>query len=94
MRGWCEAERLRLLILFGMQARLDLPEADDDDGQDEAEEQGAHRDHTREADGLEHDVAKTGHLVRLDNLHYDGRAWRLHRTSVSGLKGRLVWSVA
>ena len=82
MRRWCEAERLRLLILVGMQARLDLPEADDDNGQDEAEEQGAHRDHTREADGLEHDIAKTGHLVRLDDFHYDWRARGLHRTSV------------
>ena len=36
-------------------------------------------DRAREADRLEHDVAKTGDLVRLDDFHYDRRARRLHR---------------
>ena len=82
MRCRREAERLRLRIVLGMQVRLDLAITDDDHGEDEAKDRGAHSDHAREADCLEHDVAKTGKFVRLDDFHYDRRAWRLHRTIV------------
>jgi hypothetical protein len=82
MTGRRQSERLRLDVLVGMQASLDFAIHDNDDGQDEAEERGTHSNHTREADRLEHDVAEAGNLVRLDDFHYDWRAWRLHRTIV------------
>jgi len=77
-----QAERLRLRILVRMQTSLNLAVADDDEGQREAEEDSTHSDHAREAHRLEHDVAEAGDLVGLDDFHYDGRAWRLHRSIV------------
>ena len=75
-----EAERLRLGVFVGMQASLNLAVADDDDGQYEAEEHGAHGNDAREADRLEHDIPKAGDFIALDDFHYDRRAWRLHRS--------------
>ena len=82
MRRRGEAERLRLRILIGMQARLDFAKTDDHDGQDKAKEHCAHADHTGEADRFEHDIAKISDLVRLNDFHYDRCARRLHGTSV------------
>ena len=82
MRRRCEAERLRLFVLGGMQTRGDFAVPDNDHGQHEAEDRRAQRNHAREADGLEHDIAETGDLVRLDDFHHNRRAWRLHRSSV------------
>ena len=42
MRCRRQAERLRLCILVGMKTRVDFAIADDDHGQHEAEEHGAH----------------------------------------------------
>jgi len=89
-----QSQRLRLRILLGMEAGVDLSIADDDDGQHEAEKGCAHSNHAREADRLEHDVAEPGDLVGLDDFYYDGRAWRLHPTSVQQAQKGAVWSVA
>jgi len=77
-----QSQRLRLRILLGMETGVDLPIADDDHGQYEAEEGSAHSNDAREADRLEHDIAETGNLVGLDDFYYDGRAWCLHRSIV------------
>lgn len=82
MRGRRQAEGLRLSILVGMKTCFDFAIADDDHGQHEAEEHSAYRDYARKADRLEHDVAKTRDLVRLDDFDYDRRGRRLHQTIV------------
>ena len=78
MFGGRQTERLRLRVFLGVQASLNLAVANDDDGEHHAEERRADCNHTREADGLEHDVAEPGDFVPLDDFHYDRRAWCLH----------------
>lgn len=82
MRGRRQSERLGLGILVGMETRVDFSIADHDRRQHETEERSANNNHTREADRLQHDVTEAGNLVRFDDFHYDGRAWRLHRSIV------------
>ena len=82
MRRRSEAERLRLCILLRMQARVDLAVADNHRGKQQSERCRAHADGPRQSDRFNHDVAQAGDLVCLDNLHYDGRARRLHDSIV------------
>ena len=77
-----QTERLRRRVFLGMQARLNLAVPDDNDRQHHAEERRADSNHTREADGFEHDIAEPGDFVPLDDFHYDRRAWSLHRLIV------------
>lgn len=77
-----EAERLGLRVVVGVQAGLNLPVADDDDGQYDAEKQCANGNNAREADRLEHDIPEAGDLIALHDSYDDRSAWRLHRPIV------------
>ena len=81
-----QPERLSLCVILWMQTRVDFPVADDDDGKNEAEQCGTDRDNAREADRFQHDIAKPGDFVPLNDLHYDGGAWRLHHSIVQQAK--------
>jgi hypothetical protein len=77
-----EAEGLCLGFFVRMQASLNLTVANDDDGQYDAEERGAHDDDPREADRVEHDIPKAGDFIALNDFHYDRCTGRLHASIV------------
>jgi hypothetical protein len=77
-----QSQRLGLGVLVGMKTSVDLPISDDDRCEDETEQHGAHGDHARETDRLDHDVAEARDFVGFDDSHYDWRTWRLHQSIV------------
>ena len=87
-----EAEGLCLGVFVRMQASLNLPVANDDDGQYDAEEPGAHGDDPRKADRVEHDIPKAGDFVAFDDFHDDQRTGacmtRLYCTEIWNLETR------
>jgi hypothetical protein len=82
MTCWGQAERLCLNVLVRVKASLNLPVADNHHCQHQTEERCTYSNHARKTYRLEHGVAESGDFVRLDDLHYDWRAWRLHRSIV------------
>ena len=82
MLGRRETERLGLDVLVRVEPGVDLPIADDQGRQDQPEEGRADDDRARQSDCVEHDVAKPGDFVWLDDFHYDRRLRDLHHSIV------------